>query len=149
FTDPELYRLLKLTARLNDHEVPRNFALLFFTERPDQFFPGARTEIVQFADGAGGDLLEERVIRGPLPQQIQLTLDYLNSMADVLIRKVPRQAEVDRTVAYPYEAMEEALVNAYYHRSYDGVTEPVKVYLYPDRMEIISYPGPVAGITKD
>lgn len=42
--------------------------------------------------------------------------------------------------------MEEALVNAAYHRSYEGNLEPIKVYLYPDRMEIISYPGPVPGI---
>ena len=27
-----------------------------------------------------------------------------------------------------------------------GPAEPVKVYLYPDRMEVISYPGPVPGI---
>jgi ATP-dependent DNA helicase RecG len=33
-----------------------------------------------------------------------------------------------------------------YHRSYDGIPDPIKVYLYPDRMEIISYPGPVPGI---
>jgi len=42
--------------------------------------------------------------------------------------------------------MEEALVNAVYHRGYEGPPEPIKVYLYPDRMEIISYPGPVAGL---
>jgi ATP-dependent DNA helicase RecG len=43
-------------------------------------------------------------------------------------------------------AFREALVNAVYHRSYEDMPEPVKVYLYPDRMEIISYPGPVPGI---
>jgi ATP-dependent DNA helicase RecG len=53
--------------------------------------------------------------------------------------------EAHKAVAFPYEAMEEALVNAVYHRSYE-LREPIKVYLYPDRMEIISYPGPVAGI---
>ena len=42
--------------------------------------------------------------------------------------------------------MEEAVVNAVYHRSYDNLREPTKIYLYPDRMEIISYPGPLQGI---
>nr|VFK45095.1 MAG: ATP-dependent DNA helicase RecG [Candidatus Kentron sp. TC] len=42
--------------------------------------------------------------------------------------------------------MEEALVNAVYHRSYDGEPEPIKVYLYPNRMMIASYPGPVPGV---
>ena len=65
-----------------------------------------------------------------------------------MLRKRQGEAEVDRTVAYPYEAMEEAVVNAVYHRSYDNNPEPTKIYLYPDRMEIISYPGPLPGIEK-
>lgn len=144
--DIELYRRLRLTVRVNSHEVPRNVGLLFFSPDPDRHFRGARVEVAQFADDAGGDFIEEHLIKGPLPDQIRRTVDYLGSMGDTLIRKVPEQAEIERTVAYPYEAMEEALVNAIYHRSYDGVTEPAKVYLYPDRMEIISYPGPVHGI---
>jgi ATP-dependent DNA helicase RecG len=144
--DMDLYRKLRLVAAVNDHEIPRNVALLFFNENPEKFFPGARIEVVQFADDAGGNLIEERPIVGPVPEQIRLCLDNLNSLADVLLEKVPNRAEVDRTVAYPYEAMEEAVVNAVYHRSYDNTSEPTKVYLYPDRMEIISYPGPVQGI---
>ena len=42
--------------------------------------------------------------------------------------------------------MRESIVNAVYHRGYDGVIEPTKVYLYPNRIEVISYPGPVPGI---
>ena len=50
-------------------------------------------------------------------------------------------------VSYPVPALREALVNAVHHRGYrPEVMEPTKVLLYPDRMEIISYPGPVAGI---
>jgi ATP-dependent DNA helicase RecG len=134
---------------LNAHEAPRNVSLLFFNENPDKFFRGARIEVVQFGDDAGGDLIEERVFGGPLQQQVNLTLDYLNSLGGTMLQKIPGQAEVERTVAYPYEAMEEAIVNAIYHRSYESPPEPVKVYLYPDRMEISSYPGPVAGIQKE
>lgn len=144
-----VFRRLRLTVPINDYEVPKNVALLFFGPDPERFFPGARVEIVQFADDAGGNLIEERTYKGPLPDQIKLTLDYLNGITDVVLRKVPGQAEVDRMVAYPYEAMEEAIVNAIYHRSYEGQPEPVKVYLYPDRMEIISYPGPVSGIRQE
>jgi ATP-dependent DNA helicase RecG len=144
--DAELYRHLRIIARVNGYEAPRNVALLFFVENPEEYFHGARVEIVQFGDDAGGDLIEERIFRGPLNVQINQALDYLNTFSTSLIRKVPDQAEVHRTVAFPYEAMEESLVNAIYHRSYEGVPEPVKVYLYPDRMEIISYPGPVPGI---
>jgi len=63
--------------------------------------------------------------------------------------KVPHKAQVEKYLAYPYEALEESVVNAAYHRSYDNTQEPTKIYLYPDRLEIISYPGPVQGIEKE
>lgn len=43
-------------------------------------------------------------------------------------------------------ALREALVNAVYHRGYETCVEPTKAYLYPNRIEITSYPGPVPGI---
>ncbi len=144
--DDELYKHLRVSARINAHEVPRNIALLFFTNDPAEFFPCARIEIVQFGDDSGGDLIEEKDFRGPLHLQIRQALDYLDSFSTKMIKKIPGVAEARRTVAFPYEAMEESLVNAVYHRSYEGILEPIKVYLYPDRMEIISYPGPVPGI---
>jgi len=143
--DRDLYRYMKIVSPMNGHEAPRNVALLFFTENPDQYFPATRLEVVQFGDDAGGDLIEEKIFRGPIHFQLRQALDYLNSFSTSMIKKVPGRAEAHKTVAFPYEAMEEALVNAVYHKSYE-VYEPIKVYLYPDRMEIISYPGPVPGI---
>src|SRR6476660_4989164 len=115
-SDMQIYRQRNLLVKINSHEVPRNVALLFFNEDPDRFFPGARTEIVQFGDDAGGDLLEERIFRGPLPTQIQESLSYLDSLGGTLVQKIEGQAEVERTAAYPYAAMEEAIANAIYHR---------------------------------
>jgi ATP-dependent DNA helicase RecG len=146
--DREIYRRMALVAQVNGYEVPRNVALLFFHEDPERFFAGARIEVVRFADGAGGDLIQERAMRGPLPQQIRSALEHLRSLEGTWLVKSPEQAEADRTVAYPFPAIEEAVVNAGYHRSYEE-REPTKVYLYPDRMEITSYPGPVGGITKE
>ncbi len=145
FDAENVYANMRLVSPLNAHQSPRNIALLFFTDDPDQIFPGARIEVVQFADGESGDLIEERTIRGPLNHQIKRALTHLDSLGSTLFEKIPGRAEVDKTVTYPYEAMEEAVVNAVYHRSYEN-GEPTKVYMYPDRMEIISYPGPVQGI---
>ena len=50
-------------------------------------------------------------------------------------------------MSYPLPALRETLVNAVYHRGYDvDQPEPTKVCLYPNRVEVISYPGPVPGI---
>ena len=147
FNRDAAYSMMRLVFPMNAHNAPRNVALLFFADDPDEIFRGARIEVVQFADDAGGNLIEERVIRGPLHHQVKQALSYLESLGSVLFEKIPGRAEVDKTVTYPYEAIEEAVVNAVYHRSYESV-EPTKIYMYPDRMEIISYPGPVQGIER-
>jgi ATP-dependent DNA helicase RecG len=147
--DALLYRHMNLVVRVNGHEVPRNVALLFFNEEPERFFPGAYLDIVRFAEDAGGDLLEERTFRGPLSLQIREALTYLEGQTGTRVVKIPGQAEAERTAAWPYGAIEEAVVNAFCHRGYEHPPEPVKVYLYPDRMEITSYPGPVPGIRPE
>ncbi len=145
--DREIYQKLRLTVRINNHEVPRNVALLFFSNDPEKYFPGCRIEIVRFGDEAG-DLLEEKIFKGPLQFQIRQALEYLRSYNTTTIRKIPNQAEAEHFEAYPFEAMEEALVNAIYHRSYERIPEPTKVYIRPDSIQITSYPGPMPGLYK-
>lgn len=144
----EILRRLRLTMGTNGTEAPRNVALLFFSERPDLYFDGAWIDVAYFRDDAGGDLIETRPFRGPLAQQIRQVLEHLEGASSNVIRKVPGQAEAERFVAFPYEAMREAIVNAVYHRGYDGPPQPIKIGLYPDRLEITSFPGPVPGLER-
>jgi len=142
----QVYRHARLSCQINDHEIPRNIALLFFTDNPEQWFPGARIEVAQFADDAAGNILEEKTFRGPAHEQIRQCLHYLENFATHHLEKVRDRAETRGWVSYPSPALRETIVNALYHRSYDGTLEPTKVYLYPNRIEVISYPGPVPGI---
>ena len=110
--DRELFRRMRIVAPVNAHEVPRNVGLLFFNEEPDRFFPGARIEVVQFPEDAQGDRLVENVFRGPLPEQVRQCLNYLESMTGLLVEKNPDRPEATRTLAYPLEAIREAIINA-------------------------------------
>ncbi|TRZ48084.1 hypothetical protein D4S03_10360 [bacterium] len=145
--DVDLYKSLRIVTEVQGVLIPKNIGLLFFNERPERYFSGCAFDIVQFSDDAGGNLIEEKYFSGPLDTQILAVVEYLDSLTNVHLRKLPGKAQVERTVAYPYEALEEAIANAAYHRSYENMPEPNKVYLYPNRLEIISYPGPVSGIT--
>jgi ATP-dependent DNA helicase RecG len=51
-------------------------------------------------------------------------------------------AEADRFYNYPYVALEEALANAVYHKDY-AQREPIEISIRPDRIEILSFPGPL------
>jgi ATP-dependent DNA helicase RecG len=65
-----------------------------------------------------------------------------------MVIKVPGQAEAIRFFNYPYEAIEEALVNAVYHKSYN-VREPIEIRINYDSVQMISFEGPLPPINND
>ncbi len=70
-----------------------------------------------FPDDEGGDIIQERIFKGPLDHQLRSALRYIrDTFITERILKIPGQAEARRFFNYPYEAIEEALVNAVYHR---------------------------------
>ena len=143
----DVYRRMRLTMKVNDHEVPRNAALLFFSVDPARWFRGAKIEVVQFAADRAGDVQEERSFGGGLTDQLRGCLNYLENLSVNHLQKQAHRSQVRGWVSYPMRALTETLVNAVYHCSYDvDQPEPIKVYLFPSRIEIISYPGPVPGI---
>lgn len=48
---------------------------------------------------------------------------------------------------FPYDAVEEALSNAVYHKRYE-LGSPIEVQVWPDKIEILSYPGPVPPVNS-
>ncbi len=149
--DPNMiYRGMRLTTKVNDHEVPRNVGLLLFSAEPTEWFRGAKIEVVQFAADRGGDVQEERVFTGSLLDQYHDCMGYLGNLLVNHLQKQKHRSHARSWANYPVAAIREALVNALYHRSYDlPYPEPTKVYVFPDRMEIISYPGPVPGVERE
>ena len=142
-----LFRSMQITAKVNDHEVPRNVGLLFFSNDPTEWFRGAKIEVAQFAADRAGEVLQQKNFGGSLADQLRDCLNYLENLSTFHLQKQRHQSQVRSWVNYPLLALRETLVNAVYHRSYDvDQPEPTKVYLYPDRIEVVSYPGPVAGI---
>lgn len=143
----EVYRRMRITARANDHETPRNVGLLFFSRDPSEWFRGAVVEVAQFPNGPGGDVLVEHTFRGGLADQLRGCLGLLDGLSEVRVEKQSDTPRARRTRRYPAVAVREALANAVYHRSYEpDVPDPVKVHVYQDRMTISSYPGPVPGV---
>src|SRR3990172_11357670 len=69
-------------------------------------------------------------------------LDYIkrNLITETVIKHNGR-GESTRVENFPYDAIEEAVVNAVYHRGYD-TREPVEIRLERNELMVISYPGP-------
>ena len=120
---------------------PKNVGLLFFNDRPHDFFPATQIDVVWFPDGPGGDRFEEKEFRGPLSVILSEAIGYIerNYLKETVV-KYPHKPEAERFWNFPIGAIEEALVNAIYHRSYEE-REPVEVRITAEELVILSYPG--------
>jgi len=125
---------------------PKNVGLLFFNDAPDQFFPYVQIDVVWFPENAGGDRLDKKTFKGPLARMTREALGYIqrNYLHEIVVKHADR-AEATRAWNFPYAAVEEALVNAVYHRSYEE-REPVEVRISRDELAILSFPGPDRSI---
>ena len=140
FTGPTERRMLK------------NVAAMMFCENPAKFFPYTQVEIVLFPNGLEQDpnnMIEIPKISGPVPYMIKATLDYLrtNLIKERIIKPKDR-AESEKFFNYPYQAFEEAVVNALYHRDYQE-REPVEIRIEPQGVAILSYAGPDRSISME
>lgn len=147
----ELLLSLEVANETDTDLVIRNIGILMFSERPDKLIPGAQINLVKFnaeEAEASKDFIE-KTFTGPIWIQVRDALAYIEStLIEEKVVKIRNQAESERYFNYPYNALEEALVNAVFHKSYrDG--EPVEIRIYVDSIQIINYPGPDKWINMD
>ena len=137
-----LGRRMNIVGGPPESAFPKNAGLMFFNDDPGSFFPATQIDVVWFPDGPGGDRFEEKIFKGPLPGMIRGALEYIQrGYLKQIVVKHPQRAEADRFWNYPYAAIEEAVVNAVYHRSYE-IREPVEVRITPEELSVLSFPGP-------
>jgi ATP-dependent DNA helicase RecG len=145
-TDNEILAQMELISGPGEHEFSRNVGLMMFAEEPHHFFPNTQVDIVYFPNGEAEDFTEYPIITGPIPEQIKRTLDFIktNFLKERVI-KPKDKAESIRIWNYPLQAIEETLVNAFYHRDYQ-VREPIEIRVYANSIVFINYGGPDRSI---
>lgn len=144
----ELASDLRIAGGPTEYYKPLNVGLLFFNDNPEKFFPYTRIEIVNIPDPIGQGM-EERNFTGPIDQQLRDALQYIkNNVIAEKVYKISGQAEAKRVFNFSYDAIEEFLSNAVYHKSYQ-IHEPITVRIEKERIEITSIPGPDRSISDD
>ncbi len=135
-----------------ENRMIKNVAAMMFCEAPEKFFPRTQVDIVLFPEGRErnpDNMVEVSPIKGAVPSMIKRTLEYLHTnVVREIIQKDPMRAEAARHYNYPYAALEEAVVNALFHRDYTQ-REPVEITVEPSRISILSYSGPDRSISID
>lgn len=105
---------MELYTGPKENRLLRNVAAMMFCENPNKFFPYTQIDVVTFPYGKMKDPnnFTEVTFKGCVPQMIKHTMDYIKS--NVLkehVRKISGRQEAERFWNYPYDAIEEAVVN--------------------------------------
>ena len=136
----------------SENRLIKNCAAMMFCEHPEKFFPVTQVDIVLFPNGSIENpdmMIEVPKITGPVPKMIKETLSYLRT--NVIKQKITKPTDrekSDKIFNYPYQAFEEAVVNALYHRDYQE-REPVEITVEPTHIDILSYAGPDRSISAE
>lgn len=130
----------------------KNVAAMMFCDHPEKFFPVTQVDIVHFPEGSVENpdfMIETPKIIGPIPKIINETLSYLRT--NVIKQRITKPSDSEKSIKvynYPYQAVEEAVVNALYHRDYRE-REPVEITIEPTHIDILSYAGPDRSISAE
>ncbi len=123
----------------------KNFAVLMFCDRPQDFIPYARVEIIREAKNT--DKMEATVFDGPIWMQVIRAKDFFE---EVIQRSytVREEGLLGHRMVYnwPETAFAELLTNAVMHKEYDK-REYVGVYVYADTLSFINHNRPLPPVT--
>ena len=145
---PELCRKMEIARGPDENLRPLNIGLMLFSNQPHKYFKGALIDVVIYSDNTGTKFIEKN-FNGPIQHQVKDALAYIKTnVIQEQVLKVFNQEQANRIVNFPFDAIEEALVNAVYHRSYED-DRPTEVNVFKDRIEIISYPGPLPPVDQE
>ncbi len=123
----------------------KNFAVLMFANRPQDFIPYARVEIIREAKDT--DRMEATVFDGPIWMQVLRAIDFFE---EVIQRSYTVRSEefVGHRMVYnwPRTTFVELLTNAVMHKEYDK-KEYVGVYVYENSLSFINHNRPLPPVT--
>lgn len=141
---------LKLAIDVDGDWRLTNLGVLLFADQPEKFLNGAFVDLAVYDHAvADGNTADSRKITGPVPEQIEKILSYLQTSPYLaVISEKDGLGRVDRP-SYSAYALQEAVVNALVHRDYELEGSQVIVYLFPDRIEIRNPGGLHNTLTPD
>ena len=115
---------MELYTGPKENRLLRNVTAMMFCENPCKFFPYTQIDIVTFPNGKMNDPdnFTEVTFKGSVTQMLKQAMDYLKSnVLKEYVRKISGKQESERFWNYPYDAIEEAVVNSVYHRDFFAI----------------------------
>jgi len=124
--------------------IPVFGALLALGRDPQRWLPGAYVQFLRFDGETLTDpIRDQKMLTGRI-EDVLRRLDELLEINVSVSTDITSASREIRKPDYPIVALQQFVRNAIMHRSYEGTNAPVRVYWYPDRIEIQN-PGGLYG----
>jgi len=115
---------------------------------PRDWIPNAYIQFLRIAGTQMTDQIQDAaLIDGDLGQVLRRIDEKINAhnCSEVDITSADREV---RTVPYPRVALQQLILNAVMHRTYENTNAPVRVTWFDDRIEIMNPGGPFGVVTR-
>jgi len=137
---------MRCAVKTSDSIVPTNAGLLFFGHHPQEYIVQGDIACVLFRETVGASrYADRRIVTGTLQELIDGAELFLSRYIAVGAR-VEGFKRID-IPEYSLEVLREAVINAVVHRDYSKRGESIRVFCYPDRVEIHNPGLLLPGIT--
>ena len=147
----DLLERMDLLIGPTENRMIKNVAAMMFSNHPEKFFPYTQISIVVFPEGKiqNPNRFSEKTFKGSVPTIIRGAMQYLKDVVITeYVSKPKDRMRSERWFNYPYQALEESVVNAMYHRDYQEQQE-VEITVEPEGIRILSLSGPDRSISNE
>ena len=147
----DLLERMDLLTGPTERRMIKNVAAMMFCNYPEKFFPYTQVSVVVFPEGKvkNPNRFSEKTFKGSVPTIIKGVMQYLKDVVVMeYVMKPKDRMQSERWFNYPYQALEESVVNAMYHRDYQ-VYQEVEITVEPDGIRILSLSGPDRSISNE
>jgi tetratricopeptide (TPR) repeat protein len=118
--------------------------VLLFGDNPTATLPAAMVQCARFYGTTKKDPLESLDIYGTVPEMIIKARDFVANIARFGEAPTAEGAYAETVYRYPMIAVREIIANAIVHRDYKEQESCVQIFVFADRIEVIS-PGKWGG----
>ena len=123
-----------------------NAGVLFFSKDPQRFFIHAYLDCVLFKGKDKSEVIDRKIFRLGLLEQLSSAKKFVKRHLNLSYEF--NDFERKETYEIPLRAIEEALVNALMHRDYFFKGANISLFIYGDRVEVVSPGGLPKGLNK-
>lgn len=142
---PKLLEALDLTTR----EQLNNASVVLFGKKMMPAYPQCQLQLARFKGLDRSEFMDIDLTYGNVFELMEKGMVFVRRHLPLAAKIEPGKLERVETPLIPFEAVREALYNAFCHRDYSIHGGSISLAIYDDRMEIFNHGGLPAGVTLE